>query len=86
MNQNEMLAEIAKALRTVPAKDGAAGVTAREYAKARGVGTVKARDELRLLQSQGKLRVSFVATQPTPENGYLRAVTVPVYSPVNGKK
>ena len=53
MTPNDIAVEVAKAMAARPQQEG---ITAREYAEARGVTVPKARDELRLLLSIGKLR------------------------------
>ena len=82
MNQNEMLAEIAKAQRTVPTKQGAVGVTAREYAEVRGVNIRRARTELLELLNAGKIRCAGKGLRPSLSGDWK---PIPVYSPVNGK-
>lgn len=88
MSQNEMLAQITKAIQTVPAKQGAVGVTAREYEQARSaaegrpLGIRRARTELLELLNAGKIRCAGKGLRPSLSGDWK---PIPVYSPVNGK-
>ena len=82
MTQAEMVAEIAKAMTRVPTKDGPVGVSAREYAEARGFSVDTARKELITLTSAGKVKCVGKALRPSLCGDWR---PVPVYAPVKGK-
>ena len=72
----DALRDIAAAIKAQPrTADGIAGVTAKEYAAHRGLSILKARDELRTLQSQGRLASVWVLRQ-----GLGRMASVPIYT------
>lgn len=54
MTPNDIAVEVAKAMAARPQQEG---ITAREYAASRKIGVQRARDELRMVQAAGKLRV-----------------------------
>lgn len=79
MTQAEMLAEIAKAMTRVPAKDGPVGVTTREMAERWGITVQNAWRRMELMLAEGKIRYVGKAPRPSRVEGEWRKI--PVYAP-----